>query len=313
MRAFVFLAVFIVLALLAPPGRDAAAKGGAVAILPDSGELGTQVELWSTDWIRNAEVRLYAAFSSSLHDGYTGSAQYVGPVATVRSNDDGDWEAQLSTDALAGLLVPNEPGFLYFRADSDDLPSYLENANTTHFVVEWEDQRPEGSGEILVSISSTEEPFDENSPLLVWFGWRQAGRGSFQSPYAVVPVPFTVTLDGKADGEWEVTVLAPDGYEVVGNDGPLDTVRAAYCGYKLCATQDLSIRRVTVMNAGKVEARFILQPIEEGDVAAGGSAASTHQEGGGATANDTAGLIVAASVLLTLLIAGGYMLTRRRG
>ena len=176
MRALVLVAVFIVLASLAPLGRDAAAKGAPVGISPDSGELGTVVQVWSESWLPDTEVRLYAAFTTSAAERYPGPSEYFGPIRTVRSDSDGVWQTQLATDDIPGLAPPGEPGFLFFRADSDDLPAFLEG-NAIDFVVEHEGLRPAGSGEIRLSIalasgSSGGRPYSA--------GARRTLRGSFR-------------------------------------------------------------------------------------------------------------------------------------
>ena len=309
MRALVLLAAFIVLTVLAPPGRDAAAKGAPVGISPDSGELGTVVEVWSESWPPDTDVRLYAAFTTSAAERYPGPSEYFGPIRTVRSDADGYWQTQLATDDIPGLAPPGEPGFLFFRADSDDLPAFLEG-NATDFVVEHQGLRPAGSGEIRLSIALA----SGGSVLTGVFGWRRAGAPWFSSPYGVIPVPFETTISRLADGEWEIVAMTRAGSEPIG-EGTYDLGEASLCFNPSCAegtpiVQVHSAFRVTIENAQIVEANVVvgtLRSDEPQQERVDPLAVTAPPSEDGRTA-----LIVGASVLLAVLVVGAAVVRYRR-
>ena len=312
MKALVLLVAFIVLTVLVPPGRDAAAKGAPVGISPDSGELGTVVEVWSESWPPDTEVRLYAAFTTSAAERYPGPSEYVGPIRIVRSDADGVWQTQLATDDIPGLAPPGEPGFLFFRADSDDLPAFLEG-NATDFVVEHQGLRPPGSGEIRLSIALAS---GGSVPAGV-FGWRRADAPWFFSPYGVIPVPFETTISSLADGEWEIVAMTRAGSEPIG-EGTYDLGGASLCFNPSCAggtpiVQVHSAFRVTIENAQIVEANVVLgtlrsdEPPAQQEPMVDPLVATVPPSEDGRTA-----LIAGASVLLAILAAGTVLLRYRR-
>ena len=310
MRALVLVAVFIVLASLAPLGRDAAAKGAPVGISPDSGELGTVVQVWSESWPPDTEVRLYAAFTTSAAERYPGPSEYFGPIRTVRSDSDGVWQTQLATDDIPGLAPPGEPGFLFFRADSDDLPAFLEG-NAIDFVVEHEGLRPAGSGEIRLSIALASGDSVESAV----FGWRHAGAPWFFSPYGMVPYPFETTITRLKDGEWEIVAMTSGGSEPIG-EATYDLGEASLCFNPSCAegtpiVQVHSAFRVTIENAQIVEANVVL-----GRLRSDGSPQQERVDPLVATAppseDGRTAFIAGASVLLAVLVVGTVVLGRRR-
>lgn len=306
MRRAIIAVVLVGFACAGLSGGHTQAKGGAVGVEPDSGELGTAIELWSTDWVPDSDVRLYAAFSTNQDDGYSGPAQFVGPIATVRSDENGDWRAALSTDEIPNLPPPTEPGYLFFRADSDGLPLYLENGNVTDFVVEQDGRRPAGSGEIRLSISLAS---GASVPAAV-FGWRRAGSPWFFSPYSVIPVPFDVTLPSLGDGDWEIVAMTGAGSEPIG-EGTYDLGTASLCFNPSCASDTPIVdvhraRRVTISDAQVVDVE--LQLGQDGDP----NVQPPPVPAEGSDSWDTAGLIAGATLLLALLTVASYFAGRRR-
>ena len=312
MRALVLLAAFIVLAVLVPPGGDAAAKGAPVGISPDSGELGTVVVVWSEIWPPDTDVRLYAAFTTSAAERYPSPSEYFGPIRTVRSDADGFWQTQLATDDIPGLAPPGEPGFLFFRADSDDLPAFLEG-NATDFVVEHEGLRPAGSGEIRLSLALA----SGSSLQTGVFGWRQADAPWFLSPYGMISYPWETSISRLKDGEWEIVAMTRAGSEPIG-EGTYDLGEASLCFNPSCAegtpiVQVHSAFRVTVENAQIVEANVVLGTLHDDGAATG---QETRIEPlvaiGPPNEDDNTSLIAGASALLAILFVGTVVLGRRR-
>ena len=288
----------------------AQAKGAPVGISPDSGELGTVVEVWSESWPPDTEVRLYAAFTTSAAERYPGPSEYFGPIRTVRSDADGAWQTQLATDDIPGLPPPGEPGFLFFRADSDDLPAFLEG-NATDFVVEHEGLRPAGSGEIRLSLGLA----SGGSLQTGVFGWRQADAPWFFSPYGVISFPWETTISRLKDGEWEIVAMTRAGSEPIG-EGTYDLGGASLCFNPSCAegtpiVQVHSAFRVTVENAQIVEANVVLGALRSDELPqqerVDPLVVTVPPSEDGRTA-----LIAGASVLLAILIAGTVVLRYRR-
>ncbi len=289
----------------------AQAKGAPVGISPDSGELGTVVEVWSESWPPETEVRLYAAFTTSAAERYPGPSEYVGPIRTVRSDADGVWETQLATDDIPGLPPPGEPGFLFFRADSDDLPTFLEG-NATDFVVEHEGLRPAGSGEIRLSLGLASGGLLQTGV----FGWRQADAPWFFSPYGVIPFPFETTIGSLADGEWEIVAMTRAGSEPIG-EGTYDLGEASLCFNPSCAAgtpivQVHSAFRVTVENAQIVEANIVLGTLRSDELPQQEPRVDPLVVTAPPDDNARARLIFGASVLLAIFAAGTVALGFRR-
>ncbi|MEX0785149.1 MAG: hypothetical protein WD939_00790 [Dehalococcoidia bacterium] len=285
--------------------RSAKAKGSALGVEPDSGELGTQVELWSTDWEPNVEVRLYAAFATSIESSYPARSGLIGPFATVTSDVEGVWRTEVEIGSLAALERRDQPGYVVFRAESDGSPDELNEAST-HFVLEHQGRRPAGSGEIRLSISLAS---GASVPAAV-FGWRKAGEPWFFSPYSVIPIPFDVTIPSLSDGDWEIVALTGAGSEPIG-DATYDLGTAALCFNPSCASDTPQVevhraRRVTISDAEVVDVD--LQLGNEGESGVQPPPVPTE----GDEAWDTAGLIAGATLLLALLTIASYFAGRRR-
>ncbi len=295
-----------------------------IGVVPDHGEAGSTVELFGNNWVPDSQVSISTAFSPRRQ--FPPDSEFLGPIATTTADQDGDWSIEVAVGE--GVEVPeDQPGYVFYQAESPDRPSYL--INITIFAVVANGVRPESSGEIAVSISMADErPNENDTTLLTRFGWRPADQGPFHTPYGAVPVPFDVTLKGMADADWEITVLEPVGYRLKDGDEPLEVVHAVFCVYSVCPgqrAQDLLVRRVTVVDAGRFEAIFELEAIEEQPVAASeeqpvaaiGSAGGTDRAGGGPTADGAAGIMgigwpwiagPTAGMFLILLLAFGYKL-----
>ena len=228
----------------------------------------------------------------------------------MRSDSAGVWQTQLATDDIPGLAPPGEPGFLFFRADSDDLPAFLEG-NAIDFVVEHEGLRPAGSGEIRLSIALASGDSVESAV----FGWRHAGAPWFFSPYGMVPYPFETTITRLKDGEWEIVAMTSGGSEPIG-EATYDLGEASLCFNPSCAegtpiVQVHSAFRVTIENAQIVEANVVL-----GTLRSDGSPQQERVDPLVATAppseDGRTAFIAGASVLLAVLVAGTVVLGRRR-
>ena len=289
------------IAALAPGASEVAhAKGGVIAFTPDAGPIGDEMTVWSDAWPAATEVELYAAFSSDSSEGYSGSAEFVGPIAVVTSDDDGHWEATIQPDTIANLDIPNVPGYLFLRADSEGLPPFLQSFTVSHFIVTVDGQRPAGSGEIEVSLSMAE---GEYADLALW-GSRLVGGSHFTTGYGLVPVPFEPTMSSLRDGEYEIVAVTNGGHEPIGPN-TVDVSGARLCLNPACGDAPIvqvhSAFRVRVKNAQVVEADVLLGrlPDPEGGPSVNALAAFTNQEDSGRTA-----LIVGTSVLLTLFVLG---------
>ncbi|MCH8066277.1 MAG: hypothetical protein IIC90_10720 [Chloroflexi bacterium] len=304
-----------------------------IGVVPDHGEAGSTVELFGNNWVPDSQVSISTAFSPRRQ--FTHDLVFLGPIATTTADQDGRWSIEVAVGD--GVEVPeDQPGYVFYQAESADPPPYS-LINITIFAVVANGVRPESSGEIAVSISMADErPNENDTTLLTRFGWRPANQGPFHTPYGAVPVPFDVTLKGMADADWEITVLEPVGYRLKDGDEPLEVVHAVFCVHSVCPgqrAQDLLVRRVTVVDAGRFEAIFELEAIEEQPVAATeeqpvaaseeqpvaaiGSAGGTDRAGGGPTADGAAGIMgigwpwiagPTAGMFLILLLAFGYKL-----
>ena len=286
------------------------AKGSALAFTPESGSADQVVSVWSQGWIENAEVRLFAGFATSQLTAYSAELEYVGPFDVLRSDGEGSWETTFSPDSIPGLEIPAEPGYLVVRADSDELPPYMESSNTRTFIVTSNGQRPSGSGEIDVSLSAKGLSAD-----LGLFGWRRVGAADFTSIYGLVPIPFEPTICCLGDGEYEIVAVTDGGHEPIGPN-TVDVTGARLCLNPSChpsapIIQVHSAFRVTVDNAEIVEANVVLGRLpdemtlrQEPEIDA--LAMSAPPDDGRAE------LIAGASVLLAVLVVGVAAVAYRR-
>ena len=310
------ITIAIVAILLAGFGvSEVHGDANGIGLEPRDGEAESIVEVRGGQWVPGSSINISTAYAEARD--FPPESGFVGPIATAVADQDGRWSVELTVGE--GLEIPaDRPGYVFYRADSPDRPSYL--MNITRFAVTANGIRPESSGQITVNISTTDNSHDENNPLLTMFAWRPAGQGPFYSPYGVIPVPFDVELEGLANADWEITVLAPPGYEVLGRDMPLETVQGVFCRFTECvgqAAEELQVIRVTVADAGLFEANFVVEKVEEEDVADSAPVESTQPQSGGTTASDTAGIMGVSwpwivgpttALLLLLLLVIGYRL-----
>ena len=315
MRSLLFAAVLTMAVIgalgLSVSEKAAYAKGTAIGFTPDAGPAHEEVMVSGGSWPENTEVRLFAAFSPTMEGSYPHADEFVGPFEVVRSDIEGRWEALITPDTIAGLDLPGEPGYLIVRAESDDLPLYLEGANSNHFVLTVDGQRPVGSGEIEVSLFMAE---GEYADLALW-GWRRAGGSQFTTPYGLVPVPFEPTIASLRDGEYEIVAVTNGGHEPIGPN-TVDVSGARLCLNPACGDAPIvqvhSAFRVTVENAEIVEAHIVLgqlpdQTASQPEPRVDPLVATAPPSEDGRTA-----LIAGASVLLAVLVVGATAVGFRR-
>ena len=305
--------VFAILVSAALPSQDIQAKGSGISFTPDSGAVGTTIELSSGGWPANTEVRLFAAFSNTFSGAtsFPPPSAYAGPIVVTTSDASGKWSASWSLEGGSDVGFADQPGFVYFRAKSDQ-PPYSAAAPIT-FIYSADGRRPDRSGEIHLSISVV----DGMPPQLGIWGWRRAGALDFIASSELMPLPIETTIRNLSDGEYEIVAVSSDGLEAIG-PGVVDIGEKVICRGAGCrvggrilrvhVAQTVSIRDAQVVDVPLVLGRPAAQTIIDNEHSSGVQSAPTVGRG----AEQTAGLIVAASVLITLLIAGGYMLTRRR-
>ena len=255
------LAVLGTVAALAV-GQQADGKGQAVLVEPAIGDVGTTVELSSKDWPANTPVEILAGFSLDQSAVYSGKFEFVGRVGESRSDEDGEWSIEVALGDIDGLSLGEDPGFVFFKATSDNLPGYIELANVTDFALEVDGQRPSGSGEINTRVSvaagaARQEPHG-------FVGWRRAGQGEFRIWRGILPFPYEVTFDRLADGEWEIAIVPPNGFSVV-DDGEIEIVEAKLCSAPGCEVKrkPIVIKKVQITNASVESVFFTVREDDE--------------------------------------------------
>ena len=288
------------------------AKGSALAFTPESGSADQVVSVWSQGWIENAEVRLFAGFATSQLTAYSAELEYVGPFDVLRSDGEGSWETTFSPDSIPGLEIPAEPGYLVVRADSDELPPYMESSNTRTFIVTSNGQRPPGSGAIEVTFAMAE---GELADLAVW-GHRRVGGTHFTSSYGLIPVSFEPTISSVGDGEYEIVAVTNGGHEPIGPN-TVDVTGARLCLNPSChpsapIIQVHSAFRVTVENAEIVEANIVLGLLSDRTAPRQEPAVEALVTNASPDDNGHASLIFGAGVLLALLVVGAAAVGYRR-
>ena len=313
MRA-ILLSAAVVLALAGAlmPGASenvAHAKGSPIWFTPDAGSAHEEVLVSGGMWLENTEVRLFAAFSPVMEASYPRADEFVGPFEVVTSDEEGRWEALITPGAIVGLGLPGKPGYLIVRAESDDLPLYLEGASN-HFVLTVDGQRPAGSGKIEISITfESEQPRARSGGI----GWRRVGSDSFHSPYiGGISLSGTLTTPMLSDGDFEVALSIPGDLEI-----PLgERVRltsALMCdgleGNPCYRANRLFVLNVSVVNAQIARVDVVLRPVAKVQPAG-------HQIDPllvTAPAGDgRAAVITGASVLVAILFVGTVILGQRR-
>ena len=171
----------------------------------------------------------------------------------VHSDADGVWEVQVVVESSSGLTLPSEPGFVLFRAESDDLPGYLELANVARFALVVDGQRPAGSGEIRVTVSQAPE-LDERLGFLTF---HRVGSTCFINRIGIRTIPADVTFQRLADGDYEVTAETLSGLQPTG-PGLLEVlgaicIRPDYDGFE----RPFKVHRVSIRNGSVVDVSFV--------------------------------------------------------
>ena len=172
-----FLVLTIALLLLVARAPDAvdAKGGGSLVVTPDSGELGTTVELRSDFWTPDAEVKIYAGFSAALYEHEGGvpvdvaePERWWGPIAQTRSDERsqfnpqmGSWSVTLVLDSTAEVPLPNGPGFIMLKAVTEgevtDDAQVTGKSEVTDFALTVDGARPAGAGVIRGTITAAPE------------------------------------------------------------------------------------------------------------------------------------------------------------
>ena len=264
-KALVAAAALVLLALASSADSGTAVAGGfAFELSPNAGELGATVQLTSDQWTPGDFVSIYAAFSPSLTEQPSDDA-FVGPLASTTSDSSGAWSVPVQIANTDLLLIPDEPGFLFFRVRSP-IPSSQVRRSPVPFALISEGRRPAGAGEIRLSISLA-PGVPQDSRLLTW---SYGGLGG-TAPFRVISapgwpagplLPFTTTISFLPDGDWAVTALTDGGLVPVG-DGPVRVVKAPVCSTYPCPDgpqPSYVVRTVTIRDANVVDLSLVLGP-----------------------------------------------------
>lgn len=241
-RVALALAVLTILAV----GSAEAGEASFIAVSPLSGPPGTTVEVTAGSWLPIADVAISAGYTDDIHFG--DPVVFGDVIATTRSDEDGKWTAQveLGTD----LPVPERPGFIQFRAVSDNLPEYYEGYNTATFALIVDGQRPNGAGGMHVSVSRAPGA----DTRLVFLSYRRVGsQAGFINRIGIPPLslPAEVTFRLLPDGDYEVAAEGSLGRLPVG-PGVTDVVADA-CGDPGCEGLDRHYRvQVVSIRNGEV-------------------------------------------------------------
>ncbi|MCI0777306.1 MAG: hypothetical protein J4N95_03930 [Chloroflexi bacterium] len=264
-KALVAAAALVLLALASSADSGTAVAGGfAFELSPNSGELGTTVQLRTSTWTPGDFLEVYAAFSASLTEHPSDDA-FMGPLASTTSDSGGAWSVPVQIADTSPLRIPDEPGFLFFRVRSP-IPSSQVRRSPVPFALISEGRRPAGAGEIRLSISLA-PGVTQDSRLITW---SYGGLGG-TSPFRVISapgwptgtsLPFVTTISFLQDGDWAVTALATGGLVPVG-EGPVQTVEAPVCSTYPCPDgpqPSYVVRTVTIRDANVVDLSLVLGP-----------------------------------------------------
>lgn len=273
------LAVLWIVASLAGDQEAIAGKGGVVQIEPVVGHVGTTVEVSSRSWPANTAVEISAGFSVDQSAAYSENLEFAGPVAASLSDEDGAWSVEVNLNDIGGLELEADPGFVFFRATSEDFPAYFDTTNIIEFALEVDGRRPSGAGEIRTTIS-VEAGAVRQEPT-GWVGWRRPGASQFTVWRGSVRLPNEVTIDRLADGEWEVAFVPPYGFSVV-DDGEIEIVDARICHLPYCEIPKKPIVMKKVQIDASAESIFFTVR-EDFEPAIPRSSVDTGTDGGGAS------------------------------
>lgn len=262
-RLLLVCALLAALAVVTMRPEAGAAKDGSVLFIsPDTGELGTTIQLGSEYWTPDAEVKVYAGFSPSLHvyDGgipiaFAEPERFWGPIAITRSGSGdpswGKWNVSIRVESTPEMPIPQQPGFLFFRAESEGLPPFAEAGNQTDFALVVDGRAPDGAGgiQLTVSVASGIEDqaflYDIEPAGSDTFYWYPAGL-----MYANRLKPFEVTLPRRSNGDYHLFVQPIGRREVIG-PGVFESIRAQMCFAPPlgCNTPgEFIVKRVSVRN-----------------------------------------------------------------
>ena len=249
-RTISIASVLFVLSALIGLGHSVPASAASVMIEPSEGQLSTSVELSSQNWAPNTEVRILAAPSFSWYT--PADTAFVGPVAVTEADSTGRWSVQLRIESIGPFVLPNDPGFAFYRAQSDSQSPAEASLATVGFSVIVDGVRPNGSGGFNIDVSGG-EPGE-----LVFVGWRSIGEEQFFSSYGPVALPFTTTVGGIPDGEYEAGVAAQGPLPPSKDDG-LRLEDAPVCFGAVCfPDQTLLVKGVTVSNGEFSEVEIVI-------------------------------------------------------
>lgn len=258
-RTIFVAAALFVLSAVTGLGHSPPASAASVRIEPSEGQLSTSVELSSQNWAPNTEVRIMAAPSLSVYT--PADAVFVGPVAVTESDSTGSWSVQLQIESAGPLVLPDVPGFAFYRALSDGQSQGEASIATVGFSVIVEGERPNGSGGFNIRVSGG-QPGE-----FVFVGWRSLGEETFFSSYGPVALPFKSTVAGIPDGEYEAGVATEGPLPPSGDEG-LRLEDATVCFGAVCfPDQTLLVKGVTVSDGEFSEVEIVV-----GEEAAGSMA-----------------------------------------
>jgi hypothetical protein len=293
---FAVTALILLYATFLRSAGTALAGGPTYDVSPHVGEQGTTVVISSTVWKPGAPVKIYAAFVRSL-DERPPDEDFAGPLASAVADSEGTWRVELQVRSSDILNIPNTPGFVLFRAVSLGAPAYLTDNQLAIFAVTSNGERPNGAGEIRLTV--TLAPTAPRDRILVSWAWRRADSG----PFFVIGAPegtefpFTTSIEGLPDGDWQVTALGNFDLVPVG-EGPIEVVQAPLCTNPDCTgapTTSYAVRTVSVWDGGVTDVRLILGDRED-------DAALPPTTGQGYTKADPAGSLL---VIVGALIGAG--------
>lgn len=248
-RLLAALAVGLVVLAAAPSGR-ALAKGGGLAITPDAGPAGTEVQLGSDFWQPDETVQIFVASSPTIN---AEPPSFAGPIAAAVSDASGRWSVRVKVEDAAGFVLPRVPAFVVYKAVSPAAASGQPVGPTealADFALVVNGHRPNGAGGVRLTI--------EGPAATAWLDWQPAESDTF---YISHVGPFGPPLrdyvtNHLADGDWDIVVpsaLVP----IAATGGNVITVQATLCASASIPCEprpgSLTVVRVPVRNGEVVD------------------------------------------------------------